>query len=330
MFQLYHIISPKPWIRVLSTIDYLNGNIKHIIILILSINWTMELNRNYFMINMSLIIFLSILLIAVSLLYVNNQYNSEDRFEAGRIGNISSQIYVSKTLNVLSATRISREVFSIAFNPDDWVELATNYSQRNSLVAVLSIYRFKLDRLDIDRVLEDMVEYCEAQYNLSLELNSSGNVPLDLLEWIRCGVDIDTLTEYIHEGKIIFLAIETFVYNSGDDYVYVYGPGPICGYTYNLNHLFVDSANFIREIPWPPGELHYKIVNGSKIVALQGICFLASKVHDIPPKGFEYRIYGFIMVEPFEIEFKYVVDYGYGQHATQEFRFNVSTRVKYP
>ncbi|MEB3860926.1 MAG: hypothetical protein GSR84_01735 [Desulfurococcales archaeon] len=153
-----------------------------------------------------------------------------------------------------------------------------------SVTVRLSVYRVNVDGDSLVRAVDSIVDYCRE--------DAAGYLG-------ACGVKPGELEQYAVEGRLAVIAVVARVSNTGLVPVRVGGPGPICGYSYNLEHLRDPRLDPLVAHREPVSELEYRVLEGGVAVGYGGLCQLALIMHMLPPGGSSATIYGFIVVTPF-------------------------------
>ena len=115
-----------------------------------------------------------------------------------------------------------------------------------------------------------------------------------------CGVEPGELEEYIRDGRLVVLAVVAKISNKGELPASLGGPGPICGYSYNLEHLKDPASELLKPHREPISYLDFQVLEGKVVLGYGGTCQLALILHKLPPGSASETVYGFIVVTPFK------------------------------
>ncbi len=172
--------------------------------------------------------------------------------------------------------------------PDGWLLLVEGErvieSGFASATVRLSVYRVNVDGDSLVMAVDSIVDYCMG----------------DAVGYLSaCGVEPGEFGRYAAEGRLAVIAVVASVSNTGLAPVRIGGPGPICGYSYNLEHLKDPSLDPLVVHREPVSELEYMVLDGRVAVGYGGLCQLALITRTLPPGGSSVTVYGFIVVTPF-------------------------------
>lgn len=197
------------------------------------------------------------------------------------------------------------------YNPEMWSLIESKSIWVDGVEISLSAYILDTSKIDLNRVINDILEYCinlEKSFNASNIINSTSTSLEEL--GLKCRVSVDKIMEYIDEDRIAVIAIVGSIHNRGIKNITFGGPGPYCGYSYNLMNLFDESQPVIYDHYKPPGYLSYRISDGELILGYSGVCEEALILHHLQPGEKESIIYGFIAVKPVKLSITFEAGYG--------------------
>ncbi len=151
-----------------------------------------------------------------------------------------------------------------------------------TLVSVsLEVYKINVDNESLAEAMMDVMEYCMAKPE-------------------ACGVEPGELEEYIRDGRLAVLAVVAKISNKGELPASLGGPGPICGYSYNLEHLKDPASELLKPHREPISYLDFQVLEGKVVLGYGGTCQEALILHELPPGRTSETVYGFIVVTPFK------------------------------
>ncbi len=176
------------------------------------------------------------------------------------------------------------------WKPLGYVEKLVNVGGSRAVVSI-EAYEAHADQEELLNAMKSLAKYCE-DWNRE---NSPG-AP-------RCGLDPKLLEEYAREDKLAVVVVVVRVVNSGSVPVTIGGPGPYCGYSYNLDHLKDPTLEPLKQHYKPVSYLYYKVKSGKNVLGYGGFCQLALILHTLYPGDELKTTYGFIVVRPAEIAF---------------------------
>ncbi len=171
-----------------------------------------------------------------------------------------------------------------------WTLLGEDEERLESVLASASVrlrvYRVNVDGDSLARAIDSIIDYCVKQ-------DVQGG-------WDVCDVDPGELERYAGEGRLAVIAVVARISNTGLAPVSVGGPGPLCGQSYNLEHLEDSSLVPLVVHREPVAYLEFKVLEGEVVLGYGGYCQLALVMRKLLPGSFSETVYGFIVVTPFK------------------------------
>ena len=154
----------------------------------------------------------------------------------------------------------------------------------SSVSVSLEVYKVNIEDENLAEPMKDVVEYCMAEPE-------------------ACGVEPRELEEYIRDGRLAVLAVVAKISNKSWLPVSFGGPGPICGYSYNLEHLKDPTLELLKPHREPISYLEFQVLEGKVVLGYGGTCQQALILHKLLPGRTSETVYGFIVVTPFKATF---------------------------
>ncbi len=155
----------------------------------------------------------------------------------------------------------------------------------------IEVYEVRVDHETLLNAVKDLIDHCKQWEDKTLDAP-------------KCGLNPQLLEEYAKEGRLSVLAVTVKVKNTGTFTISAGGPGPYCGYSYNLDHLEDPALEPVVPHYKPVSALRYKVKSGKVVLGYGGICQHALLQHKLLPGAEIKTTYGIIVTKPAELVFE--------------------------